>query len=133
MIDYLVQLYFSQIYSGIKNKMFSKSITLAITIAEMEDCKDELSRLRFIYENTTAQLGIALPILEDIYEKSYRRDPKMKTYSLFGKEVALHEIIKALSDAYSHVTTIVTKIAKEMNVDLEFDLSKYGDVVKGSE
>lgn len=122
--SYMCQTYFAQIYQGHRQKMWSKSLTLAITIAEMENRTTDLKKLYWIYDNTTESMGISLPILEDLYEKSYNRS-KMKTYSLYGKEIPLHLIIKALSDAYIQITIIVTKIAKDMNVELDFDFSRY--------
>lgn len=124
-VEYLVQLYFAQIYASVKNKMYSKSLSLALTIASMQEDTGELKRLNWIYENTTQNMKIPLPILEDLMEKSYIRTPKMKVYSIFGKEIKFHEIIKALSDAYIEITISVTRIAKELNVDIPFDMSAY--------
>ena len=122
--------FFSQSFMSVKNKRYSNSINHAMTIAEMENRFDDMRELTYIYENTSKHIRIALPILEDIYEKSYRREPKMKLYSIGDKEIMLHEIIKALSDAYLRTTIIVARVAKDLNVDIEFDLSKYGSVVQ---
>jgi hypothetical protein len=125
--EFLIQLYFSQIYAGVKNKMYSKSLSLAITIAEITDNHNELKILRDVYNNTTSAMQIPLPILEDLAEKSYKslKTRKMQTYVIYGKHVKFHQIIKALSDAYIRITICVTRIAKTLNIDIPFDMSKY--------
>ena len=124
-IDFLIQLYFSQVYAGVKTKMYSKSLSFAITIAEINNSRSHLKKLNYIYENTTESMGVPLPILEDLMEQATRGTPKMKTYSIYGKEVYYHQIIKALSDAYIEITVCVTKIAKDLGVDIPFDMGKY--------
>ena len=73
-------------------------------------------------------MKIPLTILENIIDRQYmfrKRLPKMQRQRINGRLIPNHKIIKALADAYIEITTIVTKIAKELNVDIPFDMSKY--------
>ncbi len=125
-VDYLIQHYFSQLYMSAKNKMFSKSLAIALTIANMENQTKRAKELAFIYENTTKMIEVPLVMLEDIYEKNLQsKVSKMKLYTIYDKQLHFFEIVKGLNDAYVRITQIVTEIAKELNVEMIFDFSKY--------
>lgn len=126
--EFLIQVYFSQLYSGLGKKMYSKSLSLALTLAEINERNTEKEQLQYIYDNTTDKMNIPLPILESIIDKQYfnkKSVPKMKRQRINGRIIPNHKIIKALSDAYIRITNIVTRIAKDLNVDVPFDMSKY--------
>ncbi len=126
--EFLIQVYFSQLYSGLGKKMYSKSLSLALTLAEINDEHEFKKRLKFIYNNTSEKMRIPLPILENIIDKQYvlkKGVSKMQRQRINGRIIENHKIIKALSDSYIEITTIVTKIAKGLNVDIPFDMSKY--------
>lgn len=128
--QFLIQLYFSQIFASARNKMWSKSLTLAMTIAELDGEPEEKKQLRKIYNETVEWLKLPLPVLESRYESALRGQGKMRSTRIDGKEVYLHEIIQALSDAYVKTTMIVAQICKRTGVELEFDMSKYGNVIE---
>ena len=127
-IEFLVQLYFSQIYGSKKNKFWSKSMTLALAIAELEGDDDERDDLKFLYHNTSRTLKVPLSVLEDSYEKSFKRS-KMNVIRVGGKNVKMVDIIIGLSDSFVKQTIIITKISKRLGLKLEFDMNKYGGVV----
>lgn len=126
--EFLIQIFFGQLYSGVGRKMYSKSITLAMSLAKNNEQTTELARLKYIYDNTTSEMRTPLPILEQIIDKMYinkREVPKMKRERINGRIIPHYKIVKALSDAYIEVTMIVTEIAKKLNIEIEFDASKY--------
>lgn len=128
--EFIIQMYFGQLYSGLGRKMYSKSLSLALTLAEISGDNVSKAELEYIYNNTTKNMGISLPILEHIIDKQYlnirhKNVPKMKRERINGKLIPNHKIMKALSDAYVKITSVVTRIAKELDVDIEFDASKY--------
>jgi len=126
--EFLIQVYFGQLYSGLGKKMYSKSLSLALSLAEVNDETRHLNRLKFIYANTTEKIRIPLPILESIIDKQYmfkKQLPKMQKQRINNQLIPNHKIIKALADAYVEITTIVTKIAKGLNVDIPFDMNRY--------
>ena len=97
----------------------------AITIATIQDYQEELAELWFIYENTTSDIGENLSLIENLAEKSASSTPKTKTFLIGKKEIPFAKIIKSLSDAYINITICVSRIAKDLNVDIHFDASKY--------
>lgn len=126
--EFLIQIYFGQLYSGIGKKMYSKSISLAMALAESNEKSRELAKLKYIYDNTTDWMKVPMPILEHMIDKQYLRKisvPKMKRERINGRIIPHYKIIKALSDAYIEITMVVTKIAKDLNIEIEFDMSKY--------
>lgn len=128
-IEYLVQLYFMQIFGSKKNKFWSKSMTLALAIANLEGTKKEFDKLKFLYHNTSKNLKIPLSVLEDSYEKNSGKS-KMKSIPIASKNIKMVEIIIGLSDSFVKQTIIITEICKRIGVKLEFDMSKYGNVVQ---
>ena len=129
--EFLVQQFFMTSYSKVTNKMWSKSLTYALSIANLDGNKKEQEQLKYVYENTTNWIGVPLPIIEDFYENSrLRKVSKMKPYTIGVKEFYLHEIITGLSDAFIEMNRIVTQICKRANIDLVFDLGKYGNVIQ---
>jgi hypothetical protein len=132
-IDSLVKLYFTQIYSTTKDKMYFKSLTLAKTIAEMvdeelfEDKFEVIERLNWLYEHTSESLMIPLPTCEGVLEsrkKKFSARP-MDTIFIYDNPIQLHIIAKALADVYQEITLHVSKIAKALNISFELDLTAY--------
>ena len=127
--EHLIQLYYANMFNTTEQKKWTTSVNLAISITKLHGNKKEISELKHIYHNTNTILEIPLAILEDIYQRSHETHSKMKSYRIGKKEVHLHEIISALSDSHVKTTGIVTQICKRLNVDIPFDLSKYGNVI----
>lgn len=127
--EFLIQVYFSQLYSGLGKKMYSKSLSMALTIAEINNRNRDLKRLKQIYDNPMKlKIPVALPILEQRLDRLYVNKlsvPKMKRERINGEIIPHFKIVKALADAYNEITLIVTRIAKDLNVDVPFDMSKY--------
>ena len=131
-VEFLIHQFYVQSFAEVTNKMFLKSLTYAMQIARHSGNKKEQQKLKYIYENTAEWVQVPLPIFEDWYENARLRikPKKMKPYSYGNKEFKLHEIITALSDAFLEINATVTDIAKRINIELEFDLSKYGNIIK---
>lgn len=128
MNEFLIQVYFSQLYSGLGKKMYSKSLSIAKSLARANNEKKHLERLNYLYKNTTNKMKIALPILEHIIDRQYffkKKIPNMTKQRINNRLIANHNIIMALSDAYDEVTSIVTEIAMKLNIDIPFDMSRY--------
>jgi DNA mismatch repair ATPase MutL len=126
--EFLIQAYFTQLYSKLGKKMYSNSLSLALSLAETNNKKKYFKRLQNIYYNTTDEMKIPLPVLENIIEKQYlfkKRIKSMQRQRINGRIIPNHKIVMALSNAYNEVTSIVTKIAKELNVNIDFDINRY--------
>ena len=128
--EYLIQQYFSLVYTSATEKIWSKSVNLALALARISGTKKEVDNLLNIYHNTSDQVKIPLAILEDIYERPLNKASMMKRTKIGNKEIETQEIISRLSDAYVKTTNIVTQICKRTGVKINFNYSKYGAVVK---
>ena len=129
--EFLVQQFFLQSWGNVNAKMWSKSLTYAMSIAKLNGTPQEQRKLKNIYEKTTSWTEVPLPIMEDWYENArLKKTSKMKPYTYEGKDFKLHEIITALSDSFIEMNFIVTEISKRTKIELVFDLAKYGTVIQ---
>jgi hypothetical protein len=128
-LEFITKLFYTQIYEDIDKRMYSKSLAIAITIAKLTENEEELTELWEIYEKTTDQADIPLSMLETFYER-HRNESQTREHNLLGHEVTTWKAIQWLSKAYINIIVTVTKIAKEENLEIDFDISEYAKLSK---
>lgn len=121
----LINLFFSSI--GSSTMIYTRSISLAKSIAELNESDNATKykrELNYIFDNTTEKIKLPLPALEFLIgrQKLMQIGHRIKVY---GKTTTIFDIQIELSRALSRIIEIVSKIAKENDVSVEFDLSLY--------
>lgn len=116
--------YFS-LMLGITPSFYSKSLNLCLVLCRLLNRQEDIKKLEYIRENTTKDIMIPLHILEYIYDRDKFR-PLDTEYEIEDREVTLGEIVTELNKAYTEITTILSIIAKEREIDIMLpDISSY--------
>lgn len=115
-ISSLIMQYFS-LMLGITPSFYSKSLNLCTTLCRLLNRKEDLKTLNYIRENTTSRVKIPLHILEYIYDRDRFRTLDTE-YEIEDNEITLGEIITELNKAYTEITIILSRIAKEREIDI---------------
>jgi hypothetical protein len=102
---------------GITPSFYSKSLNLCTTLCRLLNRKEDLKTLNYIRENTTSRVKIPLHILEYIYDRDRFRTLDTE-YEIEDNEITLGEIITELNKAYTEITIILSRIAKEREIDI---------------